>query len=76
MIIIAKMPRKTKKSAIFFQPSLFFENSTDFLHYFFYFLKKEKKEGFSKFPNKKNLLGSKIIIRRNHGNKDYYFWPN
>ena len=45
MIIIAKMPRKTQKSAIFFQPPLFFKKSMDFLHYFFYFQKKEEKKG-------------------------------
>ena len=67
---------KKDKNKCFFQPPLFFENSTDFLHYFFDFQKKKgKKGGFSKFPNKNNLLGSKIIIRLNHGNNGFFLWP-
>ena len=72
MIIIAKMPRKTTKKCYRLSTPLFFENSTDFLHYFFDFQKKKGGRGVSKFPNKKILLGSKINSRRNHGNKDYF----
>ena len=52
------------KCAIFFQPPLFFENSTDFL---------KKKKGFSKFPYSKIFLASKINSRWVTGTKHYFF---
>ena len=47
-----KNAKKDKKNV---QPPLFFENSTDFLHYFFDFQKKKKKKkgGFQNFRIKK-----------------------
>ena len=59
------------------QPPLFFENSTDFLHYFFDFQKKKKKKGgFKNFRIKKSFRFQNKYLAESRKQRLFFLWPN
>jgi len=66
--------KNAKKMLSSFNPLCFLKTQISFTIFSISNQKKGKKEGFSKFPNKTNLLGSKINSQWNLGNNDFYFF--
>ena len=73
-----KAKKDTKQCLSYFNPLCFLKTSQISFTIFSISkkIKKKQKLFFFNFPNKKHLLGFKINIRRNHGNKVFVLWPN